>query len=166
MLMISAISALWLALRADTAVAQEKSFKEKLIGTWTLVQCEVIASDGKKAPLVLGKNPAGQYIFTADGHFSFQATAVIPNFASNDRMTATPEESKAAVQASIAYYGLYTVNDGARIIDLHIERSSFPNLNGTDGRRIVTALSVDEMKYINPGRMAGGSINCAYKRAQ
>ena len=150
----------------EIAVARQKSFKEQLVGTWTLVQCEVFAPDGTKTPLVVGANPAGQYIFTEDGHFSFQATTELSKFASNDRMTTTADENKAAVQGSIAYYGTYTVKEADKVIYLHIERSSFPNLNGTDGKRIVTTLSADEMKYTNPGRMAGGSINCAYKRAK
>jgi hypothetical protein len=66
----------------------------------------------------------------------------------------------------IAYYGTYTIDDADGTIALRIERSSFPNLNGTVGKRILTALSADEMKYINPGRTGGGSINRSYKRAK
>ena len=149
-----------------TATGEQKSFKEQLVGTWTLVLCEIVAADGTKSPLVVGSNPAGRYIFTDDDHFSFQAVAEFAKFASNDRMKTTPAENQAAVQGSIAYYGTYTVNDADRTIALHIERSSFPNQNGTNGTRIVTALSADEMKYINPRRRGGGSIICAYKRAK
>ena len=113
-----------------------------------------------------GRNPAGQYIFTDDGQFSFQAAADLPKFASSSRMKTTPEENKAVVEGSIAYYGTYTANDADKTITLQTERSSFPNLNGTVGKRIVTALSADEMKYINPVRSGGGSIDCAYKRAK
>jgi hypothetical protein len=49
--------------------------KEQLVGAWALVECEVVAIDDTKSPLVLGSNPGGQYIFTDDGHFSFQAAA-------------------------------------------------------------------------------------------
>jgi len=127
-LTISVIAAFGSALPSDSALAQQKSksFKEQLVGTWTLVRCEVVAPDGAKTPLVVGDDPAGQYIFTDDGHFSFQATAELSKFASNDRMKTTPEDNKAVVQGSIAYYGTYTVNDADKIIYLHIERSSFP----------------------------------------
>jgi hypothetical protein len=125
-----------------------------------------VASNGTKSPLVEGDNPAGQYIFTSDGHFSFQAAAEFPHFASNNRTETTPEENRTVVRGSIAYYGTYSVNDAEKTILLHIERSSFPNQNGTDGRRNLTLLSTDEMKYINSGRKGGGSINCAYKRAK
>jgi hypothetical protein len=70
------------------------------------------------------------------------------------------------VEGSIAYYGTYTACDADKTITLHIERSNFPNLNGTDGKRIVTAISANEMKWTNPGRFGGGIINCTNKRAK
>jgi hypothetical protein len=161
-----AIISFGLAFAGSHAMAQQKSLKAQLVGIWTMVQCEAVQPDGTKGPLVMGSNPAGQYIFTENGHFSFQAVAELPNFASNNRMKTTPEENKAVVEGLIAYYGTYTVNDADKTIALHIERSSFPNLNGAVGKRIITALSADEMKYVNPGRTGGGSISCAYRRAK
>jgi hypothetical protein len=163
---LSAITALWLASTPGDAVAQRKTLKEQLVGTWSLVLCENVALDGAKTPLVVGSNPAGQHIFTNDGYFSFQAAAEFPQFASNDRMKTTPEENKAVVEGSIAYYGTYTANEAENTIALHIVRSSFPNQNESDAKRIITALAADEMSYINPARRVGGSINCTYKRAR
>lgn len=146
--------------------AQHSSLKEQLVGTWVLVRCEVVAPNGATSPLVAGSNPAGQYIFTEDGYFSFQAAAEFGKFLSNDRMKTTSEEDKAAVQGSIAYFGTYTVDEMNKTIAVHIERSSFPNQNGSDGKRVITTLTADEMSYINPGRRGGGSIHCTYKRAK
>jgi hypothetical protein len=114
MLGIAASAMVGLALLPANAIAQQKSLKEQLVGTWALVLCENVAPDGAKTPLVVGSNPAGQHIFTDDGHFSFQAAAEFPKFASNDRMKTTPEENNAVVEGSIAYYGIYTVNDAHR----------------------------------------------------
>lgn len=152
--------------RTPIMSAQHRSLQEQLIGTWALVQCAVLAPDGTSGPLVVGSNPAGQYIFTEDGHFSFQAVAEIEKFLSNDRMMTTSGEDKMAVQGSIAYFGTYTVSETDRTIAVHIERSSFPNQNGTDGKRVITALTADEMSYINPGRRGGGFITCTYRRAK
>ena len=165
-LRFSTITALGTAFLQGTAFAQQVSIKDQLVGTWKVAMCEVVAPDGTKSPLVEGNNPAGQYIFTSDSYFSFQVAAEFPHFASNDFTKTTPEEDRAVVRGSIAYYGTYTVNDAEKTITVHIERSSFPNLNGTGGKRILTLLSAGEMKYINPGRRGGGSINCAYKRAK
>jgi hypothetical protein len=72
-----------LSLLPGSAIAQQKSLKEQLIGTWTIVQCDVVNSDGTKGrPLVMGSNPVGQFIFTDNGRFSFQVAAEIPKFAS------------------------------------------------------------------------------------
>jgi phage terminase large subunit-like protein len=165
-LAVSAITALGLASLPGNVIAQQKSVKDQLVGAWTMVVCENAQPDGTKGSIVIGSNPAGQYIFTDNGHFSFQAAADVPKFASNNRRKRTPEEDRAVVDGSIAYYGTYTVNDADKTIALRIERSSFPNLNGAVQKRIVTALSADEMAYINPGPVGGGSINCSYKRAK
>jgi Lipocalin-like domain len=162
----STIVALGMMFALGDAAAQPKTIIQQLVGTWMLVLCEVVAPDGTRNPLVEGANPAGQYIFTDDGHFSFQAAADFPRFVSNDRTKTTAEENRATVLGSIAYYGTFAVNDAEKTVALHIERSSFPNQNGTDGKRILTALTADEMKYINPGRRGGGSINCSYRRAK
>jgi hypothetical protein len=162
----STVTALGLAVLQGGASAQEISIKEQLVGTWKFVMCEVMAPDGTKRPLVEGNNPAGQYIFTSDGHFSFQVAADFPHFASNSTKNTTPEENRAAVRGSFAYYGTYAVNDAEKTIAEHIERGSPSYVNETDGTRIITLLSANEMKYTNPRTMAGGSVNCAYTRAK
>ena len=119
------VTALGVSLASSNLVAQQRSLKEQLVGTWMIVSCEVVQADGKKGPLVHGSNPLGQFIFTDNGRFAFDKT-----------------------------------------IAIHIERSSIPNLNGTDGRRVVTSLSADEMNWTNPAPLGGGSISCANKRAK
>ncbi len=127
---LSVITSLGFALPLGNAIAQQRSLKEQLAGTWTMVLCEAVQDDDTKGPLVIGSDPADQYIFTENGYFSFQAVADLPKFASNSRMKTTTEENKAVVEGLIAYYGTYTVNDADKTIALHVERSSFPNLNG------------------------------------
>ena len=75
---------------------------------------------GRQRP---GNNSAGQYIFTKDGHFSFQVAPDFPHFASKGPRQTTPEENRAAIREALAYYGTYTVNDAEKAIIGHIERS-------------------------------------------
>jgi hypothetical protein len=145
MFVLAWITALGLSLLPGNAVAQQKSTKDQLVGAWLVVRCEVVRPDGTKGALVIGNNPLGQFIFTDNGRFSFQVAAEILKFASGDETKTTPEENKAVVEGSIAYFGAYTVTDADKTIALHVERSSIPNLNGTDGKRFVTAISADEM---------------------
>jgi hypothetical protein len=163
---LAAITSFGLAVADSNAIAQEKSLKDQLVGAWMVVRCEVVQRDGTKGPLVIGSNPLGQFIFTDSGRFAFQIAAEIPKFASNDDSKTTPEENKAVVEGSISYFGSYTVTDADKTIHLRIERGSIPNLNGTEGRRIVTAITTDEMNWTNPGSLRGGPINCANKRAK
>jgi hypothetical protein len=63
---------------------------------------------------IAGRNPAGLYIFTRNGHFSFQTTAEFPKFESGDRMEAlrrchnkrlipAPQPDLGAIQSDAAY---------------------------------------------------------------
>jgi hypothetical protein len=139
-----------LAFAAD--YAQAKVTKKQLVGTWSVVAVtnEV---DGKKIDLY-GPNPQGQFIFTREGHFSFEY--IRPGrhkFASGNRTTGTPEENKEAMAGSLGMFGTYMANsDGS--ITLHITGSSFPNWDGTEQKRRAE-INGDEMKWINPTASTG-----------
>ena len=149
-----------------TAVAQEKSFKEHVIGTWILVSNIVERQDGSKAEQ-FGQNPKGILIFAPDGHFAtINVRADLPRLASASRNRATAEETKAVVEGSLAYYGTYTVSDLEKLIIVHIEGSTFANQVGTVQKRLITSITSDEMKFANPAATSGGSIQLVWKRAK
>ena len=62
---------------------------------------------------------------------------------SSDRLKTTPEENKAVAHGVLSYFGTYAVSEAAKTLTLHIERSSFPNQNGIDGKRVITSLTAD-----------------------
>src|SRR4051794_35526991 len=133
-----------------TAVAQPKSLKEKLIGTWYLVSNIVERQDGTTAEQ-FGPNPKGILIFASDGHFAtVNVRADLPKFASANRTRATPEENKAVVEGSLAYYGTYSVSDLDNVITVHIDGSTFANQIGTVQKRLITSITSEEMKFKNP----------------
>ncbi|HEY5504531.1 MAG TPA: lipocalin-like domain-containing protein, partial [Sedimentisphaerales bacterium] len=68
-LSLSAITALGLALLPGRAVAQQKSLKNQLVGTWTIVSITTKLSDGSFA---WGSKPKGLAIFTDNGRISQQ----------------------------------------------------------------------------------------------
>ena len=68
-LSISAMTVAGLALLPGTAVAQQKTLKEQLTGTWTVVSVDNTAPDGKKSQL-FGPNPKGILVFDASGQYS------------------------------------------------------------------------------------------------
>jgi hypothetical protein len=121
--------------------------KDKLAGTtWTLVAI-TYNQDGKTRD-IFGASPAGTLMFDMGGRFAqVIMRSDFPKFASNNRETGTPEENKAIVQGSIAYFGTYSVSN--ETISLHVDGSTFPNWKGTDQKRTLT-LSEDELKWTNP----------------
>ena len=81
-----------LSLATTPAVAQQKSLREQLVGTWNFVVAEVAAPDGKKS-FPFGETPKGILVFTAGGQFAqIHAASDLPKIASNNRLTGTPEE--------------------------------------------------------------------------
>ena len=163
---LSAMTALVLALLPGTAVSQQKSLKEQLIGTWILVSNENVAPDGTKRQL-FGANPKGILILDANGRYAqVQARPDRPKFKSNNRLKGTPEENKAAQEGAIAQFGTWTVDEAKRTLMVRIEASVYPNSAGTTSNRAISSLTADEMKYLNPAPAAGGKTESVYRRAK
>lgn len=124
-------------------------------GSWILVEL-YNETDGKRIE-PFGPNPRGSMLLTPDGRFSMiLMRASLPKFASNVRTKGTVEENQEVVQGSVAAFGTYTVTgDKERILNLHMEGSTFPNWDGQHQKRPVTVTG-DDMKIINPAPSIGG----------
>jgi hypothetical protein len=163
---LSAVAALGLALLPGSALGQQKSLKDQLLGTWALASWERTNPDGSKTHS-FGASPKGINIFGADGRFALiYMRGDLPKLASNDRMKSTPEEAKSIVDGSIAYYGTYSVDEASKTITLNIESTTFPNQLGRPQKRVISTLTADELKYSNPTATAGGQIQVTFKRAK
>lgn len=148
---------------AGTMAAQQLPTAKQLAGTWKLVSI-TIEKSGQKTDMY-GPNPQGITIFDRNGHFSrLISRSDVSKFASNNRLAGTPEENKAAVQGSIAYFGTYSCNAADKSCMVHIEGSSFPNWVGVDQKRLLT-LSGDELREANSAPSTGtGSAQVVWKR--
>jgi Lipocalin-like domain len=144
---------------------QQKSLKDQLVGTWTLVSAEAAEPDGTKGPLTKGGTQKGLMILTEGGMLSFQVIANDHKVASKSRFKMTPEEMKASAEGVLSYFGSYTVDDADKSITVKIEASSFPNQTEAPAKRMAT-LNGDELRMNNPGRLAGGQTNLVWKRAK
>jgi GH15 family glucan-1,4-alpha-glucosidase len=164
-LRISAMTVLGLAVLPGSAVSQQRSLKDQLVGSWSFASVVNTRTDGTKVE-VFGPNPAGLLIFDGNGRYaSLVVRPGVPKFASNNRDAGSAEENKAAMQGSIAHVGRYTINEADRSVTFHIEYSSFPNWNGTEQRRPITVAG-DEMKYIVPTPSTGtGTAEVTFRRA-
>ena len=162
LLSISGAAALGLVLVAATALSAPKAKfnKRQLVGSWALV------SGGQANPNVepFGADD-GFAIFQSNGRFTLTLIrGNLPKFASNNRAEGTADENKAIVQGSIAYFGTYTLDPNDGSVTLHVDRSSFPNWNGSEIKRTITSLTAQELKYINPAASVGGTAELAWKR--
>lgn len=148
----------------DSAFAQQKSLTEQLIGTWTLSVFYRECPDGKKTD-ILGPNPQGLRIFQSDGRMTnFVMRSDLPKFASDKPREGTADENKAVVQgAFLSFYGRYSVDEASSTVTYHIERSIFPNANGTDQRRSVTIVG-NELRNVAPNGPCTGTM--VWKRAE
>ena len=140
-----AVAAL-IGLAAGGAPAQQKPLKDQVVGTWSLVSGSQIGPDAN-----------GLLILDGSGQMSMQIMRPgRPKFASNSRVRGTPEENQAAVQGMISYFGRYSVDDADKTLTYQIERSSYPNWDGTEQKRPFT-VTADELRYTNPAPSSGGA---------
>jgi hypothetical protein len=164
---LSTTAALTLSLLPISAIGQQQSLKEQLVGTWVLVSWQQTKADGNTFQQ-FGANPKGIAFFDIGGRYVITVMRSDRAKYANDNYTqitqATAEENRATAQGTITYFGTYSVNEPARSIAIHVEASSFPNWNGTDQKRFF-ALSDDHLTLtVRPP--AGGSVDVLWRRAK
>jgi hypothetical protein len=145
------------------ALGQKPSFKEQLVGAWTLLSWEQRGRDGTKVERY-GTNPTGIAFFDTDGRYIITVMrSDRAKYASNALWQGTPEENKATADGTITYFGTYSVSDADSSIAIHVDGSSFPNWNGTDQKRFV-AMAGDQLT-LSVRTPAGDVVDVIWKRA-
>jgi hypothetical protein len=122
---ISAMTALGLALLPGSIVAQQGTLKQQLIGTWTLVSCDI------NQPFCV--NPSGSLSLDASGRYTQVLAArgrpkATINPLTTLRADVKPEEYKAMAQGIVAQFGTWSVNDADKTLTTHVEGALFPTL--------------------------------------
>ena len=111
---LSAIAVAIIGTFSISSVAQEKSLKDQLIGTWIYVSSTATRDDGSN---VQQPSLQGAVTYTSDGHFHFITTrSDLPKSASNDRSRPSPEEAMAIASSALAYTGTYTLDENTKTI--------------------------------------------------
>src|SRR5437868_4680182 len=88
--------------------AAQTTHAERISGTWMLLSATVERGEKKLEPY--GANPRGTLMLDERGRFALIVTrADLPKFASNNREMGSPEENKAIVGGSNAYFGFYSI---------------------------------------------------------
>jgi hypothetical protein len=165
---ISTFSMLMLAVAIvpGTAVGQQKSLKDQLVGTWALISNDNVAPDGTKRQ-IFGANPKGILIFQSNGRYAqIFLRPGRPNFKTNNRLQGTPEEIKAAYEGALVHFGTWSVTEADKTIIVRTEGALYPNQEQTEGKRSIISLTADELKLANPSSGAGGTTEAVFSRAK
>jgi Lipocalin-like domain len=163
--MLTGMALLSFALLPSGALSQQRSVKDQLVGTWTVVSAEQTLPNGTKLQ-PFGANPEGVMTFDANGRlYFFIARSDLPKLASNSRLNLTPDEAKAIAEGTFAQVSTYSVDEAKKTFTAHTDASTFANIVGTDGKFSVLSLTADELKYsLEP--QGGGKIENTFRRAK
>lgn len=135
----------------DTAGVSSAS---PLQGTWVLVAADKRLPGGERAP-DYGRSPAGRLMIDAEGRYALQIfKSERIAFASGDKARGNAEEYASAVLGASTHYGVLEVDSRQGQLTFRIERSSFPNWEGTVQRRQYT-LEGNVLTYRVPARPDG-----------
>jgi len=151
----------------DRAFGEQKPLKDLLVGTWLQVSVDVVSTDGTRRGL-FGDNPKGIVIYTNDGYFCLmQARNDLPKLASGRPAAATPDEAKAVVVGSIAYFGRYWLDEASKVLSVDIQASTLANQVGDPTeKRTITSLTDSELRFTRPGLLPGTTLEVLFKRAK
>lgn len=153
----------WTIAAPNAALAQQKTIKDQLVGTWMFVSSDGVAKDGTKTDA--WSNSKGTIVFDGNGRFAQILVRMdLPKLAS--RSNGSPKQDRAIVKGSLAYFGTYTVDEAAKVITLHFEGSSSAALNETDGKRNVVVLNGDDLTIVNPATRNGATVEFKWRRAK
>src|SRR5215472_7164499 len=99
-LSLTSIVAVGLVAQLTSAVGQQKTIKEQIVGTWTFVSALDVHSDGKKSDR-WGPGAKGVFMFDPHGRFTqFITRADLPKFAAGTADKALPRKPKRSYQGS------------------------------------------------------------------
>ena len=147
-------------------IAQQKSLKDQLVGSWTFVSAIDTRPDGTKNDR-WGPNPKGTLMFDANGRYvQIISRSDIPKFAANKPDMGTAEENKAVVANMVVGFGTYTVNETDKTLITRVEGGMYPNATGSEQKRTISSLTADELKYTNPTTTLGSSAAAQWKRVK
>ena len=149
---------------ASNGIAQQqtKSVKEQLVGTWLLVSELTTFPDGRRVE-GFGGNQKGILMFDGTSHYSSQLTGDSRIKFASTRLKGTPEENKGVSMGSLAHFGSYDA--AGDTLTFHVERSSYPNWDGTDQKWSINALAGNELKLGVAHTSSGGTAELVWKRA-
>ena len=122
-----------------TALQAAPAVRERFIGVWKLISCELKTKDGR-IDYPYGKSPVGRITYDRAGRMSAQLMrpgrlSTLAPGVSFTASSANNEEVRAAVEGYIAYFGTFDVDESAQTVTHHVQACLVPSWVGTDLKR-------------------------------
>ena len=118
--------------------AQQKSAKELIAGSWTLMIADNVSREGNNMP-GFGPLPTGTAKSGTDGRYSFE---IVPGMGKQSAVTAS---------------GTYTLDEAGKALTLKVEESSVPNWKGTTQTGAVKFVSSDHLGWTTSDPLVASS---------
>jgi hypothetical protein len=132
---MSVMTVVGLGLLSGNALAQQKSLKEQLVGTWTLASVVEVYQDGRK------ENPWGPAV---KGAVSFDGNGKVLLMIIGADLPAPSGKPQESGRMVVAYFGTYAVDEAAKTVTYTAERATNSNFDGLARKASVT-LNGDEL---------------------
>jgi hypothetical protein len=128
---------LGIALPPSDALGQQKTLKERIVGTWILDLVYDQTEDGKKHE-PWGPGVKGIAIFDQNGHYSWQIIAA-------NRPKSEGTSPRTPVGQVNCSFGTYTVDEASKLLVSHIERCTFPQWDEIDSSNNIAMPTENEL---------------------
>jgi hypothetical protein len=125
--------------QSSEAIAQARTLRESLIGTWVINSVKNQYDDGK-AISPFGAGVTGRYVFGADGSFS----ETIIGEARADMKSDDPRRPDAFV---VINFGHFIVDEERKSISYKIERAGYSARNGNE-RSLIATVDGDNATFV------------------
>jgi hypothetical protein len=160
------MTVLGLAVLPSSAAAQQKSLKEQLVGTWTLVSTQTADPNGNKR-FPYGTSPIGILILDANGRYAaVQGRPDRPRLKSALRLQVTKEELGAAALDFAANFGSWSVDEADKALLRRFEGALIPNFEGTESKASVSLAGDNLRLALEVSSVTGERIDSVYRRAK
>lgn len=149
---------------AGNAPAQ-KSLKDQLTGTWTIVSYDAIAADGSRKPIFSPK-PSGTLMLASNGRYAMMI--VDPDrpkkWSAKSRAGASVEELASAARGLVAQFGEWSVDENAKMLIRKSEGALNPTATGRE-QRVPITVSGDELRTTDKASgVTGGGAETVWRR--
>jgi Lipocalin-like domain len=132
-----------LVLPLNSVLAQQKTLKETIVGTWTITSVYDQYEDGKKVN-PWGAGVKGEHVFGSDGSY-------IQTLIGEPRADMKSDDPRRADAYVVVLLGRYNVDEANKTITYKVERAANSMRNGAD-QSLAVSINGDDASFVGSPR--------------